>query len=57
LSTDWSVDRIADYGGDGRDDILVRHTNGQLYLFEMNGNSKTGNSIGGLSTTWSVEVQ
>jgi hypothetical protein len=57
LSTDWSVERVADYGGDGRADILLRHSSGQLYLYEMNGNAKSGSSIGALSTDWAVEVQ
>jgi pyruvate/2-oxoglutarate dehydrogenase complex dihydrolipoamide acyltransferase (E2) component len=57
LSTSWSVERIADYGGDGRADILIRNSSGQLYLFEMNGNTRTGSNIGALSTTWAVEVQ
>ncbi|MCP4935328.1 MAG: hypothetical protein GY927_14290, partial [bacterium] len=28
---------------------------GQLYMYEMNGNIRTGSNIGGLGTDWTVE--
>ena len=43
-----------DFGGDGKADILVRHSSGHLYMYEMDGNIKTGSNIGGLSTDWTV---
>ena len=58
LSLAWKVARIADYGGDGKADILIRKTStGQLFLNEMDGNVKTGSNVGGLPTVWKVEVQ
>jgi len=55
LSTDWAVQGIADLGGDGKADILVRrNSDGYLYLYEMDGNSKTGSSIGALSSSLSI---
>ncbi|RLA00432.1 MAG: VCBS repeat-containing protein, partial [Gammaproteobacteria bacterium] len=54
----WKVARIADYGGDGKADMLIRKTStGQLFLNEMDGNAKTGSNVGGLPTVWKVEVQ
>jgi len=44
-----------DFRRDGTADLLVRHEDtGQLYLYEMNGNQRTGSNIGGLSTAWTV---
>ncbi|MCP4995053.1 MAG: hypothetical protein GY934_14920, partial [Gammaproteobacteria bacterium] len=44
-----------DFNGDKKSDILIRHTSGQLYMYEMDGNVRTGKNVGGLSTVWSVE--
>jgi len=46
-----------DFGGDGSADILLRHsTRGQLWLYEMDGNTiGASNNIGGLSPVWNVE--
>jgi hypothetical protein len=43
-----------DFGGDGKADILIRHSGGQLYLYEMNGSTRTGSNIGALDTAWTV---
>jgi len=43
-----------DFGGDRKADILIRNTSGFLYLYEMDGNVRTGSNIGVLSTDWSV---
>jgi hypothetical protein len=44
-----------DFGGDGKADVLIRHdATGQLYLYEMDGNLRTGSNIGALSTDWEV---
>ena len=39
LSTDieYQVAGIGDFNGDGRDDVLLRHTNGSWYLYVMSG--------------------
>ncbi len=45
-----------DYNGDGKADILVRRvSDGYLFMYEMDGNTRTGKNIGGLSTDWTVE--
>jgi len=37
---------------------MVRNkTSGQLYLYEMNGNARTGSNVGGLAPSWAVEVE
>jgi len=47
---------VSDFGGDGKADILLRHsTTGQLYLFEMDGNVKTPSNVGALNTVWTVQ--
>jgi len=59
-STDITITEISDtqddFNGDNKSDLLVRHEDrGQLYLYEMNGNQRTGSNIGGLSTGWTVK--
>jgi hypothetical protein len=55
LNTSWRVEGIGDLGGDGMSDILLRHiSTGQLYLYEMNGNVRTGSNIGGMDIAWDV---
>ena len=34
---DWHVAGMGDLNGDGRDDVLLRHTNGRWYYYPMNG--------------------
>ena len=47
---------MADFGGDGKADILLRHSvRGQLWLYQMNGNLVDDSSnIGGLNPEWNV---
>ena len=33
----WQFRALADFDGDGRDDVLLRHANGRWYYFPMNG--------------------
>ncbi len=45
----------ADFGGDGKADILLRHSDtGRLYLYQMDGHLRTGSAIGALSPSWEV---
>jgi hypothetical protein len=36
-STGWHIERLGDYDGDGKSDILWRHDNGGLAIWEMEG--------------------
>ncbi|HYH10093.1 MAG TPA: FG-GAP-like repeat-containing protein [Thermoanaerobaculia bacterium] len=55
----WGVAALADFSGDGKTDILLRHSgSGALSLWEMNGTSvtSTGEIAGGpASSAWRVE--
>jgi hypothetical protein len=45
----------ADFGGDGKSDILWRHSGGALYLWQMNGaNLTTSSYVPPISTAWQV---
>ena len=53
--TDWTVVGVGDFNGDGKADILWRHTSGTLYQWQMNGTSVIGaGSPGGAPTDWTV---
>ncbi len=52
---DWSIAQIGDFSGDGKDDIVWRHTDGTLALCVMNGFSVTSTSIiGVVPTEWEL---
>jgi len=54
----WQVRGVGDFNGDGRADILWRHTNGQVAIWPMRGGVRVGESApGGLdpSSAWSVQ--
>jgi hypothetical protein len=37
VPNDWHIQSIGDFNDDGNSDILWRHDNGQVYMWEMNG--------------------
>jgi len=37
VSNDWQIHGLGDFDGDGKSDLLWRHDNGQVYIWEMNG--------------------
>lgn len=46
---------VNDFGGDGKSDILLRHTDGRLHLWQMDGHVRSGNNeIAPLNTVWDV---
>jgi hypothetical protein len=53
--TEGLIDYSDDFGGDGKADILIRHSLGTLYLLEIDGRFRTTSSVGGLSTAWTVK--
>jgi len=40
----WVIQGIGDFDGDGRSDILWRHTGGALYVWQMNGSTIASSS-------------
>src|SRR2546427_9809157 len=37
VPSDWHVQGVGDFDGDGKSDILWRHDSGQVYFWEMDG--------------------
>jgi hypothetical protein len=51
----WSVRSLGDFDGDGKDDLVWRHTDGTTYLWTMNGASVSGYlSVSNPGGTWQV---
>jgi glucose/arabinose dehydrogenase len=47
--------QLGDFGGDGRSDLLFRHTNGQLALYQMNGFQIIATQmIGSVGVEWTL---
>jgi len=60
--SDWQVQSIGDFNGDGRDDIMWRHTNGSMtnWLGMANGGMNTNNSANFftvLASQWHVQPE
>ncbi len=58
-SLDWTFVGIGDFDADGRDDVLLRHTDGRWGLHAMDGRQQTANStVNGLPTdaAWQVRA-
>ncbi len=52
----WTIAGIGDLGGDGRDDLLWRHTGGALYVWEMSGAAAGRSSfLPAISLQWGIE--
>jgi hypothetical protein len=58
VGNDWSLIGIGDFNGDGREDILWRHTDGELYVWNSQLDSPAvnfvGQSLGLVTLDWSV---
>ena len=53
---DWTVQGIGDFNGDGKADILWRHTSGALYTWFMDGTRIPNSGVpGNQGTDWSVQ--
>jgi hypothetical protein len=51
----WSVNHVRDLNGDGKGDILLKHTDGRAYAWQMNGLSVTGAALLlNAASRWSV---
>jgi hypothetical protein len=54
VGTDWQLAGLGDFNGDGKTDILWRHTvTGALYAWLMNGTQYVGQAyLGTVGTQW-----
>jgi hypothetical protein len=51
----WTIVGVGDYDGDGKADILWRHTSGAVAIWEMTGfTAKAAQPIGGVDTSWTI---
>ena len=41
IANDWMISGVADFTGDGKSDILWRHSNGTTGYWQMNGAAAT----------------
>jgi len=56
VPTAWAVEQVGDFDGDGKADILWRHTSGLLALWLMNGGSITSSlGLGAVPTSWAPQ--
>jgi hypothetical protein len=58
ISTAWQVQRVADFNGDGKADILWRDTSGNLYMWMMDGPqvvAGTGYTDSQADNAWQVQ--
>ena len=56
VATSWTVDKVGDFNGDARADILWRNTAGTAAIWLMNGATVIGTSgLGTIPTSWSTQ--
>ena len=59
VSTNWQIAGVGDYNGDGRDDVLWRHANGDVtnWLGQANGSfaGNLANSYNAVSNNWHIQ--
>lgn len=51
---DWSFEALADFNGDGRDDVLMRDHAGNLGMWLMNGAAATGVALANVDASFAV---
>ena len=54
--TDWTIVGVGDFNGDGRSDILWRHTSGSVLIWLINGTTVSGvGSPGTAGLDWTIQ--
>ena len=48
VGEEWQVTSVADFSGDGRDDIMWEREDGVLWLWRMDGIAIAGQGLGGV---------
>ncbi len=56
IPTNWAIEGIGDFNGDGSDDILMRDASGNLGAWFMNGASATGAGLGNVAQGFAVSA-
>jgi len=56
VDTVWTIQGLADFNGDGKTDILWRHSNGSgYYVWLMNGKSAADSGGFDVDTVWTIQ--
>jgi FG-GAP repeat len=56
IASSWSIALTGDYDGDGKSDLLWRHTSGNTAIWLMDGEKvATSAGLGSISTSWTVQ--
>jgi hypothetical protein len=54
LDAAWQIVSTGDYDGDGKSDILWRHTSGSLMIWKIKGGMHTVLNPGAMATVWTL---
>jgi hypothetical protein len=56
VTTDWTIESVGDFNGDGKADLLWRNTSGAVSIWLMNGTSIIGSGVvSGAGPEWQIQ--
>jgi len=55
MSAGWSIVETGDFDGDGKSDVLLQHTSGNVGVWFMNGAQVTPAGVGSPPAGWSIQ--
>jgi hypothetical protein len=55
VSSAWQIEGIGDFNGDGKSDILWRHTDGTLAIWFMDGTTFTSGGVALVPSAWQIK--